>query len=203
MILHISVIDKIATYRKRDGDIVCGNSDYQIQFAFDSEWDAHEKKTARLIYNGQYIDVPIDENGICELPAIRNATTLQVGVYSDDESLHTTTPASIGCRKSILCGTKKMQSAPENDMDYASEARQAAIRAEASAKEAEHWASVAKENGDTGGGATFTTDHTLSLKDGVLKVNTASEAEADNTLPITAAAVNTAIGNIDVLLQTI
>ena len=53
------------------------------------------------------------------------------------------------------------------------------------------------------GGTSFETDETLSLKDGVLSVNTASNAEADNTLPITSAAVYTEIGNIDALLQTI
>ena len=49
----------------------------------------------------------------------------------------------------------------------------------------------------------FTTDATLTLKDGVLSVNTAKDVEADNTLPVTSAAVYTEIGNIDVLLQTI
>ena len=36
-----------------------------------------------------------------------------------------------------------------------------------------------------------------------LEVNTADAPEADNTLPITAAAVHTTVGNIDALLQTI
>lgn len=52
-------------------------------------------------------------------------------------------------------------------------------------------------------GTSFTTDETLTLKDGVLSVNRAFEVEQDNTLPITSAAVYTEIGNIDVLLQTI
>lgn len=53
------------------------------------------------------------------------------------------------------------------------------------------------------GGTSFETDETLTLKDGVLSVNTANVAEADNTLPITSAAVHVEIGNIDALLQTI
>ena len=52
-------------------------------------------------------------------------------------------------------------------------------------------------------GVAFTTDHTLSLSEGVLSVNTAKSAEADNTLPITSAAVHTQLGNIEVLLGTI
>ncbi len=49
----------------------------------------------------------------------------------------------------------------------------------------------------------FITDETLSIKDGVLSVNTADRAEENNTLPITSAAVYTEIGNINVLLETI
>lgn len=55
-----------------------------------------------------------------------------------------------------------------------------------------------------GGGTSFTTDETLTLsKDGVLSVNCATDVEEDNTLPITAAAVYTEVGNINILLQTI
>ena len=54
-----------------------------------------------------------------------------------------------------------------------------------------------------GGTATFTVDNTLHYENGVLGVNTADSAEADNTLPITSAAVYTQIGNIEVLLGTI
>ncbi len=48
----------------------------------------------------------------------------------------------------------------------------------------------------------ITTNETLTYKDGVLSVNTA-DAVGDNTLPITAAAVNTTVGNIEILLKTI
>lgn len=47
-------------------------------------------------------------------------------------------------------------------------------------------------------------DETLSLsQEGQLSVNTAKDAEQDNTLPITSAAVYTELGNIDALLATI
>ena len=55
----------------------------------------------------------------------------------------------------------------------------------------------------TNGGITFTTDETLSLENGVLKVNTAKEVQKDNTLPVTSAAVDTVVGNINILLETI
>lgn len=52
-------------------------------------------------------------------------------------------------------------------------------------------------------GVQFETDETLSLENGVLSVNRATDAEPDNTLPITSAAVYAEIGNINVLLETI
>lgn len=54
-----------------------------------------------------------------------------------------------------------------------------------------------------GGGVSFTTDETLYLENGVLGVNTATDVEGDNTLPITSAAVYETVGNIEVLLKTI
>lgn len=57
--------------------------------------------------------------------------------------------------------------------------------------------------GSSSGGTSFTTDNTLSLVNGVLKVNTTNEMAADNTLPITSAGVFTQVGNIGILLETI
>lgn len=60
------------------------------------------------------------------------------------------------------------------------------------------------EDGATSsGGTSFTTDSTLILEDGVLRVNTTNDASQDNTLPITSAGVYTQLGNISTLLSTI
>ena len=59
-----------------------------------------------------------------------------------------------------------------------------------------------KEN-PPGGGVDFETDSTLTLKDGILSVNTTNDMEQDNTLPITSAGVYATVGNIEVLLKTI
>lgn len=58
-------------------------------------------------------------------------------------------------------------------------------------------------SGESSSGTSFTTDATLSLKDGVLKVNTTSDMAADNTLPITSAGVYAQVGNINILLEKI
>jgi len=62
------------------------------------------------------------------------------------------------------------------------------------------------EGGGGGGGSplvSFETDETLKFEDGVLSVNTADVVEENNTLPVTSAAVQVTVGNIDSLLQTI
>lgn len=98
--LHISVLDKKAIYANRDGDIVCGNNDYMIEFAFDAEWDGYDEKTARFIWNGQYQDVKF-EGTACYVPIVTHTTELRVGVYAGE--LSTTTSATIPCQKSVLC----------------------------------------------------------------------------------------------------
>ena len=61
----------------------------------------------------------------------------------------------------------------------------------------------AEGSGEGGGSVSFDIDETLKIdSEGRLGVNMATEV-ADKTLPITAAAVNTTVGNIEVLLQTI
>ena len=52
-------------------------------------------------------------------------------------------------------------------------------------------------------GVSFETDETLTLKDGILSVNTTDQMEQDNTLPITSAGVYATVGNIEALLKTI
>ena len=64
----------------------------------------------------------------------------------------------------------------------------------------------ADENGNVeveSGGVDFETDNTLTLKNGVLSVNTTNQMEQDNTLPITSAGVFATVGNIEALLKTI
>ncbi len=61
------------------------------------------------------------------------------------------------------------------------------------------------EKGDGGSGdiTQIKTDNTLTVKDGVLGVNTADVVEEDNTLPVTSAAVHIVVGNIGAILDTI
>lgn len=151
MILHIGVANKIATFQKRDGCIVCGNDDYKIKFTFDSEWDAYSEKTARFIWNRQYTDVDFTGD-TCDVPIINDAADVKVGVYAGE--LRTTTSAEIGCYRSIRCDN--VPPSTENDRNYANEAKEAADRAEAAAERAEN------AGGGGGGGGTIEVDTTLT-----------------------------------------
>ena len=57
--------------------------------------------------------------------------------------------------------------------------------------------------GSGGGGYTIGAGLKLDPESNVLSVDTADAVEADNTRPVTSAAVYTTVGNIDALLATI
>lgn len=143
IILHINVANKIATYQKRDGAIICGNSDYQVKFTFDEEWGAHTKKVARFIWGGQYFDVEFSGD-TCDVPIIQDTEEVEVGVYAGD--LKTTTGASIGCKRSILCGGHAPN--PGTGQHYSNEAKAAAEAAKASETAAKQSETSAKASED-------------------------------------------------------
>lgn len=98
--LQVTVRDKVATYSSRGGPIVCGNTDYEIKFNFDAEWNLYDKKTARFVWGGQHVDVPFTGN-TCAVPRIHRAESVSVGVYAGTSAA--TTCAVISCVPSILC----------------------------------------------------------------------------------------------------
>lgn len=108
--LHVIVSNKKATFLQRDGGIVCGNSDYQIEFHFDSAWDAYPTKTARFIWNGKHKDIEFP-GSVCPVPIVADTEQLEVGVYVEGtEDLRTSTSAIIPCTRSILCKSSKTTS---------------------------------------------------------------------------------------------
>lgn len=97
MDINIKVKDKIAV-----GDetlIVCGNSDYTVNFELDAEWAAYDKKTMRIGYrNGKYKDVDFTGTS-CALPVIKKRPWIAVGLYAGQ--LKTSTPAVFRCAECI------------------------------------------------------------------------------------------------------
>lgn len=113
--LKINVTDKIPTAAD-NYIIVCGNSDYIIQFDFDEEWNAHQIKTAQFNYlsDGKLNSIPVMfEGNECAVPILKNASAVEIGVFAGD--LQTTSILTIPCRRSILCKTGAPP-APDNDV---------------------------------------------------------------------------------------
>lgn len=102
MEINISVSKKVA-FAERGTIVVCGNGDYVAKFTFDEVWAKYETKTARFKWGGKYTDV-VFSGDECAMPIINNTCIAEVGVYAGD--LHTTTPALIRCKRSILCGNE-------------------------------------------------------------------------------------------------
>lgn len=109
MILNVEVKERIATYKPSGEKFVCGNSGDQVKFIFDDEWEAHDKKTARFIWNNKYFDQEFTGD-TCDIPVITNATAFLVGVYvgetADNEPIISTTRAVIPTTLSIRCGSE-------------------------------------------------------------------------------------------------
>lgn len=83
--------------------IVNGNTDYVIEFDFDSEWDEFAEKTARFVYCDKqgarhWIDVPITDN-TCNAPKLERVDRVEVGVTAGD--IRTAAPARIPCIRCI------------------------------------------------------------------------------------------------------
>lgn len=135
--IQITVKNKIATCLARNPNIICGNSDYEVHFTFDEEWDAHYEKTARFIYGGKFTDVKFSGT-VCSVPIIVGATQCKIGVYAGN--LRTTTPAVIDCQTSILDISASeseggVETTPnsfavyvENVKEYAEQAEKSSIR---------------------------------------------------------------------------
>lgn len=103
MSIEINVTDKRAVVGGTP-IIVCGNSDYKIEFVFDAEWDDYDSKTARFAYlrggAWHYEDV-VFVGTVVAVPILEDIREVCVGVYAGN--LCTSTPARIMCKPSIRC----------------------------------------------------------------------------------------------------
>ena len=85
--------------------IVNGNSDYTVEFTFDSEWDDYEEKTAEFKYyrDGKLLyDEVVFSGNTVSIPILRDIDQVEIGVYAGN--LHTSTGAHIPCTRSITDG---------------------------------------------------------------------------------------------------
>lgn len=146
-VIDVVIRNKIAT--ASDERYICGNSDYLIRFDFDAEWDPLITKTARFINGEEEHDV-VFSGSECPVPTFANATRLMVGVYAGN--LHTTAPAYIHTRKSILCDSGAPIDPPDDVyhqiMTEINEIHKAIPDAEVSRKAAEEAAANAAKSAE-------------------------------------------------------
>lgn len=181
--IPITVRDKRA-FAPKDTTYVTGNSDYIAVFTFDAEWDSHPTKTARFSTETQFIDM-VFTGTECPVPLFHTGEWLKIGVFAGN--LVTTTNAAVRMRDGVL-EDEGLPNPPAPDVYVQILDRLNEIEL----------------GGGGGSGGTIRLGHALAYDDqGRIAVQVASDAQGDNTLPITSAAVDTIVGNIDILLQTI
>ncbi len=101
-IINISVKNKIAQSENNEF-IVCNNSDYELLFDFDNEWEKYESKTATVtLSDGTYIAV-LFEGNICKLPPLPNTTFCMIGVCATKQLENATMSISTSVSTVVNC----------------------------------------------------------------------------------------------------
>jgi len=184
----------------------------QVCFQFSSHWDGLEK-TAMFRAGERVVSLLLDESDSCFIPweVLENAGgSLGVGVCGrlGEEVVLPTVWCSLG---PVWEGAAPGETArpPTPDLWRQELARRANRMAYTPKGElglyADHTllASVPLTGGGGGQGPDYVFGHGFLVKGGVVTVHTAQDFAGDNTLPITAAAVESTLGNIAALLETI
>jgi hypothetical protein len=147
--ITIQILDKIATCLT-ELPVVCGNSDYVIDFEFDEEWDNHDVKTAVFVVKGQIMK-QVFTGTVCEMPVFQNTLVAWVGVFAgtiDDGTLSTSTPALVHCKPCVTDGDNPP--APPQD-DVYNQIVALCESAVATAESVEERANNGEFKGDKGG----------------------------------------------------
>lgn len=175
------------------GTLTSGMVGAKVQFSFDSSWEGLSKtavfRCRDIVKDVLNID---SEVTIPHEVLAKSGSALEVGVYGTNADGSLAIP-TVWRTVDIVYGGADPSGDPSTE------------------RSPEVWEQLQaqiddlKHNGvpGTGEGVNFKPDETLTLKDGVLSVNTTDQMEKDNTLPITSAGVYATVGNIEALLKTI
>lgn len=113
--LVIEVRDKIATLKSKNFNLVGGNSDYDVVFDFDDDWQNYPTKTAVFVFGKGVPVFQIFEGNVCKGVAINGATMCLIGAFAGD--IKTTTSAEVDCvYKSILDDANGTPEPPTEDV---------------------------------------------------------------------------------------
>jgi hypothetical protein len=172
-----------------------GVKEVQVSFSFCDLWTGAAKKTA-VFYRDEDAVYHVDlEDDACVAPweVFTTEGTVFMGVFAEyaNGTVRTSEIRSLFVYQGAITEERAPTQAPDI---YSALASRVAVLEDKVAN---------GSTGGTGGGVEFKTDASLTLKDGVLSVNTTNQMEQDNTLPMTSAGVYAAVGNIEALLKTI
>lgn len=183
---------------------------YQVRFDFSEDW-AELDRTAVFRCGGKEFSMLLDASGRCVIPwevLQKPGFRLEVGAYGSrgGETVLPTVWESLG---TVLTGVNASEgSAPptpelwqqtlagKGDRLGYTESGELGLYA------GEKLLSAVPASGG-GGGMSYGIGHGLKVENGDLTVETTDGFAGDNTLPMTAAGVETVVGNIEVLLGTI
>ena len=184
----------------------------RVRFGFSSDWEGM-KRVAVFKAGGEPVSVLLDDTGECRIPWEAMETPLvrlMAGVYGTigGEVVLPTVWADLGViRTGAAAGQETRQPTPElwqqvleqkaDRLDFTAEGDLALYAGR------KLLSSLPVQGGEGGAAPAWKIGHGLKVESGVVSVDAAGCLDGDLTRPITAAAVEEMVGNVQILLETI
>ena len=151
--INVTVRNRIAT-AQRWQCIICGNSDYIVDFDLDDEWNDMPNKVAVFVTNTRgniRHDRVLFDGSTCGIPVLRGVNMVDIGIEAGD--IRTTTPAHVKC-EACITDRAGMPQEPENNvygqiLAMTTDIAQAVIAASEQAESAQTAASAAARDAQT------------------------------------------------------
>ena len=213
--IHITVRSRVPTITEGE-EVISHNSDYEIEFEFDEEWQSAYKTVYFVCEDGSYQAVVISGN-MCAVPMLdgehrRIFVGVQAGSIEKPSVLKTTCPCCLKVRDSIadLLGQPIPDPTPDvyqQIIAMLEDIKKGEVSPEDIQKAVDNYLTenpISVDIATTEKAGIVAVGKNLSItEDGVLSVETTDDAEQDNTKPITSAGVNLVVGNINAILAII
>ena len=154
--INVTVRNRIAT-AQRWQCIICGNSDYIVDFDLDDEWNDMPNKVAVFVTNTRgniRHERVLFDGSTCGIPVLRGVNMVDIGIEAGD--IRTTTPAHVKC-EACITDRAGMPQEPENNvygqiLAMTTDIAQAATAAAEQAESAQTAASAAAKDAQTAAG---------------------------------------------------
>lgn len=151
--INVTVRNRIAT-AQRWQCIICGNSDYIVDFDLDDEWNDMPNKVAVFVTNTRgniRHERVLFDGSTCGLPVLRGVNMVDIGIEAGD--IRTTTPAHVKC-EACITDRAGMPQEPENNvygqiLAMTTDIAQAVMAASEQAESAQTAASAAASSAQT------------------------------------------------------